>query len=258
MSIVGTQWTNRKRDTGWGTNKGVVIAVAGRVDRLMNRSAVFYGIRLLVQRLLGLFLFLVGSGFAADYHSWVYFGTGLAIALLGWAYMYRINPDVLAQRGKVVTDSPVWDKWLLGLYWLLHFFVIHLVAGLEFGERPLMENAFWAGMAFVWASSGLALAALRVNPFLESTARLQAERGQFVVQAGVYGVVRHPTYAAVLLSCFGVCLVFPTKWVLVLAILIAALIVVRTSLEDRMLMEKLPGYSTYAQKVRYRLIPFVW
>jgi protein-S-isoprenylcysteine O-methyltransferase Ste14 len=45
---------------------------------------------------------------------------------------------------------------------------------------------------------------------------------------------------------------------LVLAILIAALIVVRTSLEDRMLMEKLPGYSTYAQKVRYRLIPFVW
>lgn len=223
----------------------------------MNARAVSYGFRLLLQRLLGLVLFLIGSRFSADYHVWVYFGTNLVLAALGWMYIYRINPDVLAERGKVVTDSPVWDKWLLGLYWLLHFFVIHLAAGFGFGTA-LAENVFWAGMFFVVASSALAVAAVRVNPFLESTARLQAERGQFVVQAGVYGVVRHPTYASVLLSCLGICLVFQTVWVYVLALLIAALIVARTSLEDTMLLEKLPGYSTYAQRVRYRLIPFVW
>ncbi|OQY92871.1 MAG: hypothetical protein B6D39_04070 [Anaerolineae bacterium UTCFX2] len=108
------------------------------------------------------------------------------------------------------------------------------------------------------AAAVIAIFALAVNPYLESTARIQTERGQTVISAGVYGVVRHPTYSAVLLSCLGVSFVFATLYVCITALVIAVLIIVRTYLEDKMLRERLPGYSEYAQATRYRLVPYIW
>ena len=192
----------------------------------MQKGAISYAARVMMQRVLGLVLFWLGAR-SLDWHIWVYFGTNFAVAAISMVIMFRVNAETLTERGKVVTDSPSWDKVLLGLYWILHFFVIHLVAGLE-------------------------------RQGTVSTARIQTDRDQQVISTGVYGVVRHPTYLAVLLSALGISLVFSTLYVCLIAVIVGAIIILRTYLEDKMLKERLDGYMEYAQNVRYRLIPGIW
>ena len=71
-------------------------------------------------------------------------------------------------------------------------------------------------------------------------------------------MIRHPLYAAVLIWCLGVSMMFETKYTAIIAGGIALLILLRTMLEDRMLLAGLKGYPEYAASVRYRLIPFIW
>lgn len=223
----------------------------------MQKGAFGYAFRVMLQRVLGLALFWLGARLLS-WHIWVYFGTSFVAAVISLAIMLRVNQETLIQRGKVVTDSPLWDKVLLALYWALHFFVIHLVAGLEWQGAPPSMTAFWIGMLLGIAAAVLAMAALLINTYLESTARIQQDRDQRVISTGVYSVVRHPTYLAVLFSALGISLVFATPYVCLTAVAVAIIIVVRTYLEDKMLQEELDGYQEYTQQVRYRLIPGIW
>ncbi|MCC7129619.1 MAG: hypothetical protein IT297_04395 [Anaerolineae bacterium] len=59
------------------------------------------------------------------WQAWVYFGAGFGLTAGSVVAVHRANPAILAQRGKAVTDSPWWDKALLGVFWLLNFFVIY-------------------------------------------------------------------------------------------------------------------------------------
>ena len=102
------------------------------------------------------------------------------------------------------------------------------------------------------------LKAMLENTFLESTARLQPERNQTVIQTGPYSAVRHPTYSAVLMWCVAVVCIFPSAEVLVLSFATATVIIIRTKLEDEMLKKGLFGYEEYSKKVKYRLIPYIW
>ena len=224
----------------------------------MQKGAFNYATRVVIQRALGLVLFIVGARSTPSWHVWIYFGTNFAAVVISLTIMFGVYQETLSQRGKVVTDSPLWDKVLLGCYWILHFFVIHLIAGLEWQGAVPSQASFWIGMVLVVASALLAMAALLVNTYLESTARIQEDRDQKVISTGIYSVVRHPTYLAVLVSALGISLVFATPYVCLTAMVISAVIVLRTYLEDRMLQEKLDGYLDYAQHVPYRLIPGIW
>ncbi len=229
----------------------------GKGDNI-NKKAINYTVRVFMQRLLGWLCFLLAARWSMTWQNWVYFGSGLVLTAISTFIIYRIDPETLAQRGKVATDSPKWDKALLLLFWLLNFFVIFVVAGLESGRGTADNILFWTGMFLSIISAVIITAAMAANTYLESTARIQTERKQAVITRGVYGIVRHPTYSAVLLSCAGISFVFATPHVCVTAAIIAIIIVIRTFLEDRMLKENLEGYAKYAEKVRYRLIPYIW
>jgi protein-S-isoprenylcysteine O-methyltransferase Ste14 len=70
--------------------------------------------------------------------------------------------------------------------------------------------------------------------------------------------VRHPAYAGAILTEIAIPLLLDSWWVLTLGVVGALLIVLRTALEDRMLLQELPGYVDYAHSVRYRLAPGIW
>jgi CRISPR/Cas system CSM-associated protein Csm2 small subunit len=95
-------------------------------------------------------------------------------------------------------------------------------------------------------------------PYLSSWARIQEDRGHVVVTEGLYRHVRHPMYLGIILGFIGIPLSLGSWWALIPSLLIATLFVYRTAREDRMLMQGLPGYEEYAQKVRYRLLPGIW
>ena len=97
---------------------------------------------------------------------------------------------------------------------------------------------------------------LRENAWLSRTVEVQ--QGQRVVDTGLYGVVRHPMYAATVLLFLSMPLILGSLWGFVLLLAYPAVLVPRVLNEEKVLKEGLPGYEAYMQKVRWRLIPFVW
>lgn len=225
---------------------------------MKTKLAIVYVGKLLFNRGLGLLLYALGTGWAIERRAEIYFFIYILTTVISSAIMLAANPETLAERNKAVTDSPHWDKVLLIVYWLLAFFGVYLVAGLESGKNPGLDGPFWAGIALSLLATVIALAALLVNTYLESTARIQRDREQKVVSTGIYRIVRHPTYSSVLVWSAAISLVFPTPFVWLTAGVIAAVIIARTHLEDKMLVAQLAGYREYTEKTRWRLIPFVW
>lgn len=223
----------------------------------MNRGAALYLLRLMAERIIGAALFWIAAkGF--DLRSGIFFIIYIAVALVSGIIIYRKNPETLKERGKVNTDSPKWDKILLLVFWLLSFFIIYFVAGKTVSLGKEIDFDFIAGIVLYLFSAWITVKAMIENTFLESTARIQSDRNQKVIQTGPYSVIRHPTYSAVLLWCGAIRCIFPSAEVLLLAMAIATVIIIRTELEDDMLKEGLPGYKEYSEKVKYRLIPFIW
>ncbi len=137
-----------------------------------------------------------------------------------------------------------------------------VVAGLDVGRFHWSDSApqvlralglvlFAAAMAFmIWA--------VVVNRFFSSVVRIQRDRGHHVITTGPYRFVRHPGYAGGLLLFLGGGLALGSWLALLLGLPMIPGIIRRTVIEDRKLREELEGYSEYAKKVRYRLIPGIW
>ena len=219
-----------------------------------------YLIRLIAERAIGLLLFLLGSGWILGVRGMLWFAAYfLAIGTIVW--LYRAAPDTMDAR-LAIADSkdvtPVWDKVLLALFWLLGYFVVYWVAGRTCDPSLAIDAVAVLGATTYLLSSVLTAWALAENRYAEAVSRVQEERGQRVCSTGPYAFVRHPMYSAIVMWCVSVVMVFPSAWVALVSGVVAVVIVVRTALEDAMLVAGLPGYSEYRGKVRWRLVPFVW
>jgi protein-S-isoprenylcysteine O-methyltransferase Ste14 len=96
------------------------------------------------------------------------------------------------------------------------------------------------------------------NTFASQLVRIQTERGQHVIDTGVYGLVRHPMYLGGSLMFIGGALLLGSVCGLLLGLAMVGLIVVRIFGEEQLLARELEGYKEYLHKVRYRLVPRVW
>jgi protein-S-isoprenylcysteine O-methyltransferase Ste14 len=135
------------------------------------------------------------------------------------------------------------------------------LATLDAGRMGWSDVALWViGTGYILLISGVAVTAWAqaVNPFFEPGVRIQTERAQRVITSGPYRVVRHPGYIAAIAMFIGIPLALASWWALLPAALATALLVVRTSLEDRLLKAELSGYVEYARRTRYRLLPGLW
>ena len=99
---------------------------------------------------------------------------------------------------------------------------------------------------------------MKTNAFFSCVVRLQRDRGQHVVTAGPYSVIRHPGYAGMLGAIVFESIALGSWWGLLPFCIAAAVLVYRTRMEDRFLHGMLEGYSDYAMRVRYRLVPCIW
>src|SRR5512137_210577 len=115
-----------------------------------------------------------------------------------------------------------------------------------------------SGAVLLAAAYALLSWAMWSNAFFSTVARIQDDRGHAVCTTGPYRLVRHPGYAGFILQALGTPWLLGSHWALVPGVVAAASMVVRTSLEDRMLQAQLPGYAEYARRVRYRLVPGIW
>ena len=160
-----------------------------------------------------------------------------------------------AREAKVGRDS---DRRLLGVYFLVNAMTF-LTAGLDSGrfgwsgEVPVGVTV--VGAALMLSGQVVFAVAKRENAFFSSTVRIQTERGHQVCDAGLYRFVRHPGYLGMLISLLSFPLVMNSYWAFVPSGIGVAVLAVRTVLEDRFLVEELPGYQDYTNRTRWKLLP---
>ena len=82
--------------------------------------------------------------------------------------------------------------------------------------------------------------------------------GQTVVDTGLYGIVRHPMYSVTLLLFLAMPILLGSIYAVAIFLAYPFIIAKRIKDEERLLEEELDGYKEYKEKVRYRLIPFIW
>ena len=187
---------------------------------------------------------------------WLYLTILAAIIL---ASLLVLDPGLLRERmrpgGK---RAPL----ALGLFTIV-LFVHWIVAGLDRGRFHWSDSVppWLQALGLIAVAGGYALCfwAMAVNRFFSSVVRIQAERGQYVVTAGPYAYVRHPGYLAgiLIMVASGPAL---GSWLAAALLVISSLpfLLHRAITEDRVLRAELPGYSDYASRVRWRLLPRIW
>lgn len=133
-----------------------------------------------------------------------------------------------------------------------------VAAGLSFrfGFLLLPEWASYAACVVFLLSYALYALVLRENAFLSRTIEIQ--ENQHVVDTGLYAYVRHPMYSATVLLFLSMPLILRSMVGFVVFLAYPAIIVKRIHSEEAFLAENLAGYQAYMQKVRWRLIPFIW
>ena len=202
-------------------------------------------------------LVFVGAGKIVYWQGAVY----VALAVVGVTVSHLLVPrgsTITTDRANQARAGRDWDRRLLGAFFLVNA-VTFLVAGLDSGRfgwtGGVPIGVTIAGAALMFLGQVLFALAKRENAFFSSTVRIQTERGHQVCDTGLYRFVRHPGYLGMLMSLLAFPLVMNWYWAFIPASIGAALLVGRTVLEDRVLIEELPGYADYSSKTRWRLIP---
>ncbi len=205
--------------------------------------------------LVGLLIFVPAG--TLDYpQGWLFMAILFVPMFLAGIVMMAKAPELLRKRlkAKETQGSQGIVIRLSGLMFLAGF----ILAGLSFRFSwfPLPDWVTYMAAAVFLAAYLMYAEVLRENAYLSRTIEVQA--GQKVIDTGLYGVVRHPMYSATVLLFLSMPLVLGSVLSFGVFLLYPILISFRIRGEEKLLEAELPGYREYKQKVRYKLIPFVW
>lgn len=232
-----------------------------KISRL-SVYGVKYIVRLCLQLLLQIGIICAAAGtFQVGTRLLIYFGILAASYAAELGVVIKRNPEVLNERVKnIKAGTKSWDKVLLSLYVACSFIVMNIFIGLSIRyDWPHISFSYmYIGLAFYIFSVIVSTKSLLENKYFESSSRIQTERNQTVVSTGVYSVVRHPGYSAIILWAVAIPLFTGSVYTWIPAVAIILIITIRTYLEDQMLKRELKGYQEYSRKVKYRLVPFLW
>ena len=194
--------------------------------------------------------------------GWIFGGWFVALCTTCIVWLYRKDPALLAERyrkpgsgGQSRSDTHIVYGLALGFAaWI----VVPPLDARRFGWTHLPRVLEPVGGGLLVGAAFLLFRSFTDNTFLSPLVRIQDERKQQVVSTGVYGFVRHPMYLGASLMFVGAPLLLGSILGIVVGIALALLLVVRIRGEERVLVTELDGYEAYRERVRYRLVPFIW
>jgi protein-S-isoprenylcysteine O-methyltransferase Ste14 len=197
------------------------------------------------------------------WRAWVFLAVTVSVIALAIFSILPDNSGLFSERarGVIQKGQPMWDRVLVILLVVSYLgqiiFIPLDVFRFHLASKP-GEVVSLLGLALYVAGWGIITLAMKVNPFAVPVVRLQEERHQRVIDTGIYAVVRHPMYSGFVPMVVGPALWLESYVAALLAIVPIGVLAVRSLFEERFLKRELKGYDAYTEKVRYRLIPFVW
>lgn len=205
--------------------------------------------------LVGALLF-VPAGTVRFFGGWLLMAVLFIPMFLAGIVMMIKNPRLLSSRldAKETAGEQRLVVKLSGLMFIAGFVLAGL--GVRFGWYTLPRWASVVGAALFLIAYGLYAEVLRENTFLSRT--IQVQEHQRVIDTGLYAVVRHPMYGATVLLFLAMPLVLGSVYSFLVFLVYPFIIAKRIAHEEKFLEENLAGYSEYKQKVKYRILPFIW
>lgn len=208
------------------------------------------------------FIPMIISGAWDWWEAWAYAVLYVMGFVVSRALAARRHPDILAERARSMEmqNAKSWDK-ILAPALAFGSILILIVAGVDrsFGwTGPFRLDVKIASLIVIFLGYVLGSWALIENRFFSGVVRIQMDRNHRVVTTGPYRLVRHPGYAGALWTYLAMPILLDSLWAFIPTVLLVAVLILRTTLEDRTLQAELPGYAEYAQRTRYRLFPGIW
>ncbi len=204
---------------------------------------------------MGMLIFLP-AGTLYHWKAWLFMGiVFVPISLAGIVLMLK-NPGLLEKRLYAREEQP--EQGLVVRLSGLMVIVGTVVAGLDLRFRwtVLPDQVSWAGAVLYLSAYLLYAEVLRENAYLSRTVGVR--EGQKVIDTGLYGIVRHPMYAATVVLFLSMPLILGSMLSFVVFLTYPVIIAKRIRNEEAVLEKDLDGYSAYRQKVKYKMIPFIW
>ena len=205
--------------------------------------------------ILGLLIFLP-AGSLHYWQGWLLMGVLFVPMFIAGLVMMVKNPELLRKRLNAKEQEKE-QKTVVALSGLL-FVAAFVIAGLNwrFQWCMLPNWAVWVATAFFLVCYLLYAEVLRENTYLSRT--IEVQEHQKVIDTGLYGIVRHPMYMATTLLFLMMPLVLASPISFGIMLLYIPLIAKRIRNEEAVLEQGLEGYSEYKQRVKYKVIPYIW
>ena len=205
--------------------------------------------------LVGALIFLP-AGTVSFFNGWLLMGIlFIPMFIAGLVMMFK-NPELLRKRlnAKEKQQEQNLVVKLSGLMFLAGFIVVGL--GVRFDWYVLPKAVAIAASVVFLVAYLLYAEVLRENTYLSRT--IEVQENQKVIDTGLYGIVRHPMYSATLLLFLSMPIVLGSIYSFMIFLAYPLIIAKRIKNEEEFLEKELEGYRGYKQKVKYRLIPFIW
>ena len=173
-------------------------------------------------------------------------------------YLGMKDPELLERRKNIAAEGESRAQRIFIFVGLLSTFSLFVFSALDhrFGwsQVPVVVNVL--GDVLLVISFYVYYLVFKENSYAASSIKIF--EGQEVISTGLYGIVRHPKYVGDLFLVIGIPLALGSWWTLAFLVLTIAALAWRILDEEKLLKKDLPGYSEYTQKVRYRLVPYLW
>ena len=205
--------------------------------------------------LVGLPLFLSAGSFSY-WNAWLFMGILFIPMFIAGLILMKKNPYLLEKRLNAKEEQSE-QKTVIALSGIM-FLVGFVVAGLDYRFQwiKLPEWLVIVGAVVFLIAYGLYAEVLRENTYLSRT--IEVQENQKVIDTGLYGIVRHPMYAVTLILFLSMPIVLGSVISFMIFLAYPFIIAGRIKNEEKVLEEGLAGYKEYKQKVKYRLVPFIW
>lgn len=202
------------------------------------------------------FLLFLPAGTMRYWNAWVLISALFGPMLVLGAVLLLKSPDLLAKRLDT-KEKEAKQKIVVALSGLI-FLAAFILAGLDFryGWTEIPDWAVWASTAVLLLSYAMYAEVMRENAYLSRT--IEVQEGQKVIDTGLYGIVRHPMYSATIFLFLSMPLVLGSLLSFAVMLAYVPVIALRISNEEKVLSQNLKGYEEYRQKVRSKVIPFIW
>ncbi len=208
--------------------------------------------------LLGLLLFIPAGTFNY-WQAWVFIVVFMVTFSVFGIYFSIKDPELIERRKQAgpAAEQSMLQK-IISTIALMSLFGLFIFGGLDhrFGWSRMSSFVAWAGDALVVVSFFLYYLVFKENSFGASNIRV--EENQSVASTGPYALVRHPMYSVGIVFIAGIALGLGSWWALILLVIAFPMLVIRILDEEKVLEKDLSGYKEYEQKVRFRLLPYLW